>query len=240
LGRTPISDEKLQLHPSDGVSKPTRFCLIRHGETAWNAEGRLQGHIDIPLNEAGRAQAQAAALRLATHSFDALYSSDLARTLETAAVAAALIGLEVRRTQSLRERCLGEFQGLTHAEAGARYPADYASFRARDADLPPPGGGESLSAFSARVETALASLAEKHRGETLLVVTHGGALDIAHRLATGQSLAAKRDFPLLNGALNWIERRDGQWVLLSWAEIDHLDRARDEVFGGAEASAPKN
>jgi probable phosphoglycerate mutase len=240
LGWTPISDEKLQRQPSDGVSRPTRFCLVRHGETAWNAEGRLQGQTDIALNEAGRAQAQAAALRLATHSFDALYSSDLARTLETAAVAAALLRLEVRRTQSLRERCLGGFQGLTHAEAQARYPADYASFRARDPDLPLPGGGESLREFSARVEAALASLAEKHHGETLLVVTHGGALDIAHRLATGQSLMAKRDFPLLNGALNWIERRDGRWVLLSWAEMEHLARARDEVFDGAEASALKS
>lgn len=177
-------------------------------------------------------------MRLATHNFDALYSSDLARTLETAAVVAALIGLEVRRTQSLRERCLGEFQGLTHAEAQARYPADYASFRARDTDLPLPGGGESLRAFSARVETALARLAEKHRGETLLV--DGGALDIAHRLATGQGLDRRRDFPLLNGALNWIDRRDGRWVLLSWAETDQLDRARDEDFDRAEASAPKS
>jgi probable phosphoglycerate mutase len=214
---------------------PTRFCLVRHGETAWNAETRLQGHIDIPLNDIGRAQAQAAASSLATQSFDALYSSDLSRTVETAAAAGALLRLEVRRTQSLRERCLGGFQGLTRAEAQARYPVEYARFRARDPDQPPPGEGESLRAFSARVEAAFASLAEKHRGATLLIVTHGGVLDIAHRLTTGQSLEGKRDFRLLNAALNWIERRDGRWVLLSWGETGHLAGARDEIFDGGQA-----
>jgi probable phosphoglycerate mutase len=218
---------------------PTRFCLVRHGETAWNAETRLQGHIDVPLNDIGRAQALAAASSLATQSFDALYSSDLSRTVETAAAAGALLRLEVRRTQSLRERCLGGFQGLTRAEAQARYPVEYARFRARDLDHPPPDEGESLSAFSARVEAAFASLAEKHRGETLLVVTHGGVLDIAHRLTTGRSLELRRDFPLLNAALNWIEHRDGRWVLLKWGEADHLVRARDEIFEGAATLPPK-
>jgi 2,3-bisphosphoglycerate-dependent phosphoglycerate mutase len=216
---------------------PTRFCLVRHGETDWNAEGRLQGQTDIPLNDVGRAQAEAVASTLAAQRFDALYSSDLARTLETATVAAAALGLDIERQPALRERFFGDFQGLTHAEAQARYPTDYASFRAREPDRPLPGAGKSLRAFSARVEAALARLAESHRGETLLVATHGGVLDIARRLATVQSLQAKRDFPLLNDALNWIERRDGRWALLSWGETGHLLRARDEVFDGEEAKS---
>ena len=219
---------------------PTRFCLVRHGETAWNAEGRLQGQTDVPLNEVGRAQAKAAASALAARGFDALYSSDLARTLETAAVAATTLGLDIERQPALRERFFGDFQGLTHAEAQARYPAGYADFRAREPDRSLPGGGESLRAFSARIEAAFARLAESHRGETLLVVTHGGVLDIARRIATGQSLEAKRDFPLLNGALNWIERRGGRWALLSWGETGHLLRARDEVLGDEEARSVKD
>ena len=126
---------------------PTRFCLVRHGETAWNAETRLQGHVDIPLNDIGRAQAQAAALSLATQNFDALYSSDLSRAVETAAAAGARLGLEVLPTQSLRERRLGGFQGLTRAEAQARYPVEYARFCARDPDVPPPGEGEVSGPF---------------------------------------------------------------------------------------------
>lgn len=216
---------------------PTRFCLVRHGETDWNAAGRLQGHADIPLNDAGRAQAKAAARRLASHSFHAIYSSDLARALQTAADASARLGLDIAPRAALRERCLGAFQGLTHAEAQARYPADYARFRARDPDHAPPGEGESLHNFSARIEAAFTSLAEQRRGETLLVVTHGGVLDVVRRLATGQDLQAKRDFPLLNAALNWIERRDGRWILLSWGETAHLEAARDEIFDAAASRA---
>lgn len=214
---------------------PTRFCLVRHGETAWNAEGRVQGQIDISLNDLGRAQAKAAAARLATEQFDALYSSDLSRTVETAQSAAALLGLEVERTAGLRERFFGAFQGLTHAEAQALYPADFARFAARDPDHRFPGEAESLRVFSGRVEAALGDLAERHRDGTLLVVTHGGVLDIVHRLATGQPLQTPRNFTLFNAALNWIERRDGAWVLLSWADTDHLPGARDEVSDGAAA-----
>ena len=95
-----------------------------------------------------------------------------------------------------------------------------------------PDGGETLRAFSARVEAIVIDLAGRHSGETLLIVTHGGALDIAHRLATGQGLEVKREFSLLNAAINWIERRDGRWALLSWGETAHLKRARDEAFDG--------
>src|SRR5271166_5661038 len=215
------------------VSMSTRFCLLRHGETDWNAAGRLQGQIDIPLNELGRAQARAAAERLAGQSFGALFSSDLARAMETATFAAERLGLGVEPTPALRERFLGAFQGLTHIEAQARYPADHVLFCARDPDHLLPGGGESLRAFSARIEAALADLADSRPGGALLVVTHGGVLDVVHRLAAGRSLQEKRNFPLLNAALNWIERRDGRWALLSWGEATHLAGAQDEVFDRA-------
>ena len=214
---------------------PTRFCLVRHGETAWNAQGRLQGQIDIPLNETGEAQSRAAAARLSAQRFDALYSSDLARTAQTAAAAAALLSLAVVHTPLLRERYFGGFQGLTHDEAKNRYPHDYARFHARDPDHPLPGDGESLRAFSARVEGAFLSLADQHPDQTVLVVTHGGVLDIAHRLASGLALQAKRTFTLRNAALNWIERHEAGWSLLDWADTAHLGESRDEVFDGAAA-----
>lgn len=208
---------------------PTRFCLIRHGETDWNVEHRIQGQIDIPLNATGKAQAEAAARELAAKSFSALYSSDLARTLATADAAAGSLRLGVESTPTLRERHFGDFQGLTHREAQARYPDDYLRFRQRDLDHAPPGGGESLRDLAARVEAVLNDLAGRHSGETLLLVTHGGVLDIARRVATGQSLEAERDFLLPNAALNWIERRNGRWALLSWAEQSHLETSRNEL-----------
>jgi probable phosphoglycerate mutase len=212
---------------------PTRFCLMRHGETDWNVEHRIQGQIDVPLNATGRAQADAAARELAAQTFSSVYSSDLTRALATANAVAGPLGLDVESTPALRERHFGAFQGLTHREAQARYPADYARFRDRRLAHGLPGGGESLPDFAARVEAVLNGMADKHEGEMLLVVTHGGALDVAHRLAAGQSLHAKRDFLLPNAALNWIERRNGQWELLSWAERSHLKTAR-----GALDAAP--
>ena len=209
---------------------PFRLCLIRHGETDWNAERRVQGQIDIPLNAAGRAQATATAAGLAGQRFDAVYSSDLARAWQTALPIAAALGLPLQAAPALRERHFGQMQGLTNEEACQRFPAVYAAHKARDTgcDLE---GGESLLRFAARVTAALQGFAAAHAGQSLLLVAHGGVLDIAYRLATGRELAAPRDFPLPNAALNWLEYRAGSWRLLAWGELGHLDAALDEVAG---------
>lgn len=103
------------------------LCLIRHGETSWNVERRLQGHLDVPLNEAGRRQACLSAAALAGQSFSALYCSDLGRAHETARWIAEALGLDPVPLESLRERHYGAFQGLTYDEARTRFPEDYAA-----------------------------------------------------------------------------------------------------------------
>lgn len=210
------------------MRSPTRLCLIRHGETAWNAERRLQGHIDVPLNEIGRRQAAATAACLSGGLLSACYSSDLQRAWETAVRASNALGLVPRTNPDLRERHYGLFQGLTYVEAQQRFPDAYARFEARDPDFAIPGEGESLRTFSARVGTALAKIVLQHPGACVLVVTHGGVLDVAHRLATGKSLTAPRDFTIPNAALNWI-RHDGRWTLESWGDANHLPTALDEL-----------
>lgn len=205
------------------------LCLVRHGETAWNAERRLQGHLDIPLNENGRVQAGATATSLSAHRFTALYTSDLDRARQTAQAAAELCGLPPIIEEQLRERHYGAFQGLTYDEASAQFPDDYARFVARDCVSPLPGDGESLHAFEQRITTTLEALADRHQGEQILVVTHGGVLDIAHRRASGKSLDAPRDFLIPNAALNWIARSGDKWRIIRWAEARHLDGARDEL-----------
>lgn len=207
----------------------TRLCLVRHGETAWNTERRLQGHLDVPLNEVGAAQAEATARSLDGRRFAAIYCSDLARARQTAAAAAAPLGIALQTEPRLRERHYGAFQGLTYAEAQARHPEAYARFHARDPEFAFPDGGESLAAFAARIIGVLTTLAERHPGEEVLIVTHGGVLDVAHRVATGKPLDAPRDFAILNAALNWLEFEGGVWRLLSWAEQGHLVAARDEL-----------
>lgn len=207
----------------------TRICLVRHGETAWNAERRLQGHTDIPLNDTGLAQARATAESLSSQRFDAAYSSDLTRARQTAAAIAERCGLAPTLDARLRERHYGSFQALTYDEARARFPEDYHRFETRDPDFRFPQGGESLLEFAGRIGTTLEGIARSHPGGTVLIVTHGGVLDIVHRLATGKPLGAPRDFTIPNAALNWIGWRDEAWSLIAWAEQAHLGRALDEL-----------
>ena len=208
----------------------TLICLVRHGETAWNVEKRLQGHLDIPLNDNGRAQAAALALGLSDMSFAAVYSSDLQRARSTAEAAAAMEGVPVQVTAELRERHCGIFQGLTQKEIAERHPEEYRRYHDRDVDFVIPEG-ESLTGLAKRITATFNRIAGDHVGQSILIVSHGGVLDIIHRLATGKALGAPRDFHISNAALNWLEVIDGKWTLLKWDDTDHLDEALDELPG---------
>lgn len=209
----------------------TRLCLVRHGETVWNVERRLQGHLDVELNETGRGQAAATARALGKLSFAAVYASDLRRAHATAKLITRVSDQRPVSETGLRERHYGHLQGLTYSEAEARFPDDYARFLARDSGFAP-SGGESLVEFAGRVVTTLIRIVRAHPGDQVLIVTHGGVLDVVHRLATGMSLEPPRDFAIPNAALNWIEWEDEQWRLLEWADRRHLDTALDEFTNG--------
>lgn len=207
----------------------TRLCLVRHGETAWNAERRLQGHLDVPLNKTGHLQAAAAASHLADMHFTAIYCSDLARARQTATAIGAASSLTAITDPALRERHYGAFQGLTYDEARAQHPVAYARFVERDPSFAFSDGGESLTSFALRVHAALQRIVTRHPAQQVLVVTHGGVLDIAHRLATGADLESPRNFTIPNAALNWLEFDGTRWRLLSWADLSHLATSRDEL-----------
>jgi len=211
------------------MHQTTRICLVRHGETAWNAARRLQGHTDIPLNAKGLLQAEAAAAALQTVRFDAAYCSDLQRAVETARIIANPQDLGIRTDVRLRERHFGAIQGHTWEEAAIRFPDDHGPLRARVPHATPPDGGESLSVFSKRIVETLNDLALRHPGETLLVVCHGGCLDVAYRAATGKPLEAPRDFALGNATLNWISIGSGGWRMDRWNEEAHLVETREEI-----------
>ena len=207
----------------------TRICLVRHGETEWNAERRIQGQIDIGLNDIGRRQARAAGAWLQAESIAALYSSDLQRAWMTAQAIGAALGLEPQPAPELRERNYGMFQGLTYAEAEARHPAGYAAFEGRNADYDFENG-ESLRAMFARVTTKLQEIADRHPGEQVVVVVHGGVLDVINRFVRGNPLEMARDFLIPNAGINWVARADGQWSIETWGDTAHLEAgARDEL-----------
>lgn len=210
--------------PSPGY---TDLIAIRHGETEWNSAGRFQGHLDSALSQDGLAQARALAERLAAERFDLLLSSDLGRALQTAHAIAARSGHEVLIEPRLRERNMGIFQGLTAAEAQARYPEEYARFRSHDPDYAIPGG-ESMRRLFERCVACFAELAQRYPGMTLASVTHGGVLAVLYRHATAMPLTAPRDFPLHNTGVNRFRHRQGAWELHSWGDIAHLDHALDD------------
>ena len=199
----------------------TRLCIVRHGETDWNVEKRIQGHTDVPLNATGRAQALAMSFNAAHHRFDAIYSSDLTRAMETARYVAEREGEGVRALRDLRERHYGIFQGLTASEAAGRHPAAHAFYAARDPDYDF-DTGESLRVFAARVLHGLDWLVRHHVGQTILTVSHSGVLDVIYRQATGRLLEADRDFEIPNCALNWFGVDAHGLHLERWADRHHL------------------
>lgn len=200
----------------------TELILIRHGETAWNREYRMQGHTDTKLSETGLAQAAALARRLSERRFSALYSSDLSRARQTAQAIADATGHAIRVDRELRERVFGIFEGLTFDEIAQRYPEHLARFRARDPDYAVPGG-ESPRAFFERSIAALTRIAEAHPDESVVVVTHGLVLDTAWRAARGTPLEVRREAPILNASLNVFRRESGAWFEVTWGDIGHLD-----------------
>lgn len=206
----------------------TRLCLVRHGETAWNSERRIQGQIDIDLNAVGQAQAHALRAALSGLEFAAAYSSDLRRAWHTAQIATAGLGMDLVPAPDMRERHFGVLQGVAAHEAASRHPLAHRHHQARSTDYDFEFG-ESLLDFSARVTGALEALAHAHPASDVLVFTHGGVLDVAYRLATGRPLEVARDFPLGNAAINWIEHHSGAWRLLSWGDSRHLQGILDEV-----------
>lgn len=202
----------------------TTLCLIRHGETPWNAERRLQGHTDTPLNPKGVLQARqmAQALKDINLKFDVLYTSDLKRAVDTANAVVEVFGVEAQIDSALRERNFGALQGLSITEAPLLQPDIWQAHIARDLDHDL-AGGESIQQFAVRVQNALDRIQERHAGKTILVVSHGGTLDMMYRIASKQSLSTQRTVSVPNASLNWISHEEANgWTVEQWADTRHL------------------
>jgi 2,3-bisphosphoglycerate-dependent phosphoglycerate mutase len=211
----------------------TDIILIRHGETAWNAERRLQGHIDIGLNEEGLRQAEALGAALSAERIDAIVASDLLRAQHTAQAVARHHRLPVRLDARLRERCYGAFEGLLYAEIKARYPQEFAAMQAREVDaVLPPGerAGESFRQFYQRTVQAVHALAAAHPGQVLALVAHGGVLECIYRAAMAMPLDTPRNFDVMNASINRFTVTADQIVLTCWGDVAHLQAgALDEL-----------
>ena len=199
----------------------TSILLVRHGETDWNKERRLQGHIDIPLNSQGVAQAALLGEALVQEKIAVVYSSDLSRAYDTANAIAHHHALPIFMDSTLRERHYGSVQGLTYEEIEERYPQNYAAWQSRDPDFQPEGG-ESLRDFQTRVTSNIERIANQHVGQKILIVAHGGVLDCLYRAAQNIDLAEKSKIDLLNTSLNRLIFDGTLFHIEAWGDVSHL------------------
>ena len=209
--------------------EPTRIIAIRHGETAWNVDTRIQGHLDIPLSANGRWQAERLAEALRGEPIQAIYASDLTRAWETAQYVGRATGVNVTPEIGLRERGFGDFEGKTFAEIEVLLPEQSLRWRQRDPEFSP-AGGESLVALRARVVDAAQRLAALHPGEQIALIGHGGVMDVLYRAATRLDIQAPRTWTLGNAAINRLMWTPEGFTLVGWADTHHLD---DDVLDEA-------
>jgi broad specificity phosphatase PhoE len=187
-----------------------RLYIARHGETDWNAGRRLQGAADIPLNDAGRAQARALAAELASAGIVAVTTSDLGRAHETGAIAAAALGLAAPAVDpELRERSFGVFEGLTREELEARFPAEWSAWLA-NATAPP--GAEPAPAVVARMKRAIERLLELPG--PALVVSHGAAMRLVLTELGGRPVQ-----PIANGGIYRVDAEGAARIVDAWDEL---------------------
>ncbi|KAI9200451.1 hypothetical protein LWI28_008167 [Acer negundo] len=216
------------------LSDYAEIIVVRHGETAWNADGRIQGHLDVELNDVGRQQAAAVADRLSKEkAISAVYSSDLKRAFETASIIANRCG--VKTDPDLRERHLGDLQGLRLKEAAELKPDAYVASSSSRTDQEISGGGESFEQLYCRCTSSLQKIGMKHRGERVVVVTHGGVLRAFHkRSAPAEKLPGK----ILNASVNKFHLAGEEWILKTWIDISHLNETGylAAAFGGDNTS----
>ena len=218
-----MSDLPAASGSGDGsVEQATRVIAIRHGETAWNVETRMQGQLDIPLNDKGRWQAERVADALVDEAIDAIYSSDLLRATATAQALARRHHLAVATERGLRERCFGVFEGLTFTEVEERWPQQSRRWRAREPAFAP-DGAESLQQFSARCVGSAERLAARHPGQTVVLVAHGGVMDCLYRAATRAPLQAARSWLLGNATINRLLYTAQGFTLVGWNDTGHLE-----------------
>lgn len=214
---------------SSDVTQPTDILIIRHGQTAWNTQKRLQGHSDIPLNENGRLQAVTLAKILRDEPLDAIFSSDLQRAYQTAYEIAKIHNLPVHQDRSFRERCYGICEGMKDGEIREAYPESYKAWYAADPDHFFPDGErktESPRQFHHRAVNAIREAATRYPGKKIAIVTHFGVIETAYRTAQNIPLGTHCRMPVLNTCINRFRWTGGTLELLQWGEASHLEEGR--------------
>lgn len=204
----------------------TSLILVRHGETEWNRQGRIQGHADSTLTAQGVAQARAMGGRLlndrSTDLIDQVVASDLPRAAQTATIITAHTGHTIAFDNRLRERAFGVAEGKTYAEVDRDHPEMFSRVRDTDPDFFV-SGGESRNQFHQRVVGALQGIAQDHAGRRTLVITHGGVLAAVYRWLNGLPVSSPHHIEIPNVAYNRVSVGVPTWKIEVWGDVTHLD-----------------
>ena len=206
---------------SNSTVKNTTLFVVRHGETEWNRQGLLQGHLDSPLSELGVNQANALSEHFSKCKWDLIVSSDLNRAVRTSEIIKGASGQKILTDSRLRERELGVAQGLTLKDFAEKYPEESSKFSDGCEDYVIPGG-ESISQRYNRSIACIREYAELYKGRNIIIVTHGGVLDGVFRFATKMPLSQPRTFSLFNASVNTIQIQDDLWNIVTWGYVEHL------------------
>ena len=199
----------------------TTILAIRHGETEWNRIGKQQGHLDSGLSPLGIEQARRTAARLSGETCDIIYCSNLGRAIQTAEIIADRLKLDLLCDSGLNERNLGILQGLTLEEFSRTNPGEHELFTSGDPDYRIPGG-ESIRQRHDRTIRTIRGITGAHNNKTIVLVMHGGNLDSLFRHVLGIPLDRRRNFFLINAALNTFTVEADAWKLASWGDVSHL------------------
>ena len=203
---------------------PARLVLVRHGQSTWNQEHRIQGQLDPPLSLDGLHQADLLGERLGGRRFAGFYASDLKRAFETAQAIGSFVGVQPEAMPSLREIYLGEWEGLRTEDIAERFPKAWAAWvEEPDWDVVP--GGEGAAVFEARVAAALDDIFSRHDHGDVLVVTHGGVIQVAVHRVVGRPSHGLFPFKIQNASITLLEKRNGRMVIGGVNDIAHLERA---------------
>jgi 2,3-bisphosphoglycerate-dependent phosphoglycerate mutase len=203
------------------MADATELVLVRHGETDMNRELRFQGQVNVGLNAIGLAQARRLAARLAREQADAVYASDLLRALQTAEPIAGELALQPVADSGLREQAFGRVDGMRVDDIKRDHPDAWEGWLRFEQDFAMPEG-ESTRAFHTRVMDAVRRVVAHHPGQTVVVVTHGGVLDMVYRTARALGLDGPRQSEIPNAGLNRIRVSEGAIEILNWADTRHL------------------
>jgi len=206
------------------MPSPARLLLVRHGQSTWNREHRIQGHLDPPLSDQGRRQAELLGRRLAGRPWAGFYASDLKRAFETATILGSAIGIAPEPLESLREIFLGEWEGLRTDEVAQRFPEAWAGWT-HEPDWDLVSGGEGSALFEARISAAIEDILRRHEHGDVLVVTHGGVIQVALHRVVGLANRGLFPFRIQNASLSVIEQRDGRLAIAGVNDVAHLEPA---------------